>query len=1035
MGTCFTFLAAGPLFRIVLCAGFSVQQRHDRPAKAGALFLSKGTEMNSSRIFTRLLATTVLTAGFAIPAYAQDTTDDPQAQSVGQTPDAAVVDDTSEAVSDDPRTDVITVTGSRIARPEIESSSPLVMTSDEEIRLSGNTRIEDTLNNLPQVEAAQTAFISNGATGTATLDLRGLGSIRTLVLVNGRRLQPGSTFATAADVNQIPGAIVERIDVVTGGASSVYGADAVAGVVNFIMDTDFEGIQLDVSGSGYLHDNRNEYISPLLAARGFGDPKDMQLDGTQWSVDLTMGSSFDGGRGHAVVYATYRKVNELLQGSRDYSFCALNAGGTACGGSGSAALPTLYFFSQEDFSDFTGPFGLQPDTTITPGSNLYNFAPINHFQRPDERYTLGAFANYEINSSFNPYLEVMYMNDRTVAQIAASGTFFAEVYEIECNSPLLTAAQQQTICGDILGIDPATGSFFTYIGKRNVEGGPRQSRIQHDAFRVVAGMRGDITDRWRYDVYGQYGTSHLSNAYLNDFFAPKVRDAIEGVTRNADGELVCAPGSFAGCIPYQVFGPPGSITPEAARALGSVGILEGITKEYIASGFVAGDLGTLSPWAVTPVQVVLGAEYRKEVYDQLSDEVFEAGALLGQGGPTPSVNGSFDLWEVFGELGLTIAEDQSWAQELSIDLGYRYSHYSTAGGTHTYKVAGNWRVIPQVGLRGAYNRAVRAPNAPELFTPQSIGLWTGTDPCAGTTPEYTEAQCANTGVLPGQYGNIGPNNAGQYNSLFGGNPDLAPEKADTITAGVILQPLRRLVFTADYWDIKINEVVGVVPQEVALGQCAETGNAQFCDLINRGPGGTLWLGQAGYVITTNQNLGSLHYRGLDFGLDYSMDVGPGRLSVDGSGTYLLQKETVPIPGDLAAETMYDCQGLFGANCFPSPKWRHNLRLTYEFPETWLISTRWRHVGSVKNEITAGEPGLPSGTPAALNAEVNGQNYFDLTLQAEINEHFTWTIGANNIFDKEPPLLGSQPGPTNANTFAGFWDTLGRYVFTSASIRF
>lgn len=986
--------------------------------------------MNSRKLWTRLFATTVLTAAIAAPGYAQavNQTDSPQADSITTTPDRAVMDDSNQ----DDRSDVIVVTGSRIGRPEVESTSPLVMTSDEEVTLSGFTRIEEVLNNLPQVEAAQTAFLSNGATGTATLDLRGLGSSRTLVLVNGRRLQPGSTFtAGSADINQIPGALVQRVDVVTGGASSTYGADAVAGVVNFIMDTDFEGVQLDISGSGYLHQNRNDFISPLLRARGFRDPKDVNFDGTQWSADLALGGGFDGGRGHAVAYATYRKINELTQGSRDYSACALNAAGTACGGSGTSAIPNFYFYRPTTFARFTGPRGLQPNGTFG-ASHIYNFAPINHFQRPDQRYTLGAFANYEINESFNPYVEAMYMNDRTVAQIAESGTFFAEGYEIPCNSPLLTPAQSREICVGLLGLDLTANpnaTFGTYIGKRNVEGGPRQSRIQHDAFRVVAGLKGAITNNWSYDIYTQYGSSHLTNAYLNDFFGPRVLEALT-VSRDANGNLVCASGR-AGCVPYNVF-QPGGVTPEAAAGLSATGILEGITQEYVTSGFVTGELGRFSPWAASAAQLVVGAEYRKEVYDQLSDQVFEEGSLLGQGGPTPSVAGEFDVRELFTEANIPLIED-SFVQDASLSLGYRFSDYSTAGTTHTYKAAANVTVVPQLRLRGAYNRAVRAPNVVELFTPQTLGLFAGSDPCAGANPEFTAAQCANTGVTAAQYGTIAENPAAQYNAQFGGNINLEPEEADTITAGVIVQPMRNLVLSADYYQIKLAGAVSSIDPQLALTRCGETGDATFCSLINRGPGGTLFLGQAGYVIATSQNLGGMDFRGVDLGADFSHDLGAGRVGLDLNGSYLLKKEFEPLPGDESA--MYDCRGLSGPSCFPAPKWRHNLRLSYEFPETWLVSARWRHIGKVTHELLGGQPGIGEGAVAELNREIDGQDYFDLVFQAGITDNFTLTFGANNILDKDPPLIGTGGGGSNANTWAGFYDTLGRYVFSTASIKF
>jgi len=310
-----------------------------------------------------------------------------------------------EATADGEKVEKIQVTGSRIRRTDIESSSPVQITSDVEIKLSGFTRVEDLLNSLPQIEAGQTSFRANGASGTASVDLRGLGPERTLVLVNGRRLQPGGVYSQSADINQIPAGLVKRVEVLTGGASTTYGADAVAGVVNFVMDTDFEGFEFTAGAQGYQHDNDNAYIQGLMDQRDFEYPTGSSgIDGTSFNYDLAIGGSFDGGKGHAVAYATYRRDNQLRQSARDYSSCALNNSGTACGGSGNAVNPNFYISSINpdwfvdpvlndsfDWSNY-GYYTLDTDSNfIDSVGNVYNYAPPNHFMRPDERYSIGAF--------------------------------------------------------------------------------------------------------------------------------------------------------------------------------------------------------------------------------------------------------------------------------------------------------------------------------------------------------------------------------------------------------------------------------------------------------------------------------------------------------------------------------------------------------------------------------------------------------------------------------------------------------------------
>jgi hypothetical protein len=404
--------------------------------------------MKTNRILNQLLATTMICGAaisFASPAYAQDT-DEPSTGPV-ENADTDVSADADTATQD--QGDIL-VTGSRIPQPNLTSTSPVTVLNSQEVKITGTTRAEDLLNSLPQVFAGQSSTIANGASGTATVNLRGLGSERTLVLVNGRRLLPGDPFSSAADINAIPAAMIRRVDVLTGGASSVYGADAVGGVVNFIMDTDFEGIRIDGQYSFYQHENgAREPIRTAIRARNFALAADNVAGGGTTDITLSIGAGFDDGRGHVSAFIGYRDVNQILQSKYDYSGCALNArtdaaiaaapvgpGGVtefACGGSGTSRNGT--------FLTNVGNFQIGPNRTLIPGSTPYNFGPLNHYQRPDERYIAGAFAKYEISGALKPYLEFMFMDDKTVAQIAPSGDFFSTT-TVNCDNPLLSAQQR-----------------------------------------------------------------------------------------------------------------------------------------------------------------------------------------------------------------------------------------------------------------------------------------------------------------------------------------------------------------------------------------------------------------------------------------------------------------------------------------------------------------------------------------------------------------------------------------------------------------
>ena len=935
--------------------------------------------------------------------------------------------DEAAADADKVTLEEVIVTGSRIKRHDVESVSPLLVTSAAQIKLSGHTRLEDMMNSLPQVEASQTGFISNGASGAASLDLRGLGATRTLTLINGRRMQPGGISQMAPDINQIPAGLVKRVETLTGGASSVYGADAVAGVVNFIMDTDFEGVQVTAGASAYQHNNNNKFIQGLLTDRGFKFPTgNSGFDGQQYNVEMIVGGSFADGKGHATAYASYRQVKALKQGARDYSSCAFNSGATSCGGSANAVVPNFYISTVDPVTggfDWSNPdlqfMSMNNTSGLTPwdGSNRYNYAPVNHFQRPDERWAGGVFADYEINEHFKPYMEFSFMTDRTRAQIAESGTFFVEPYAISCSNPMLTPAFKASTC-DRLGLGP-NDSFSTYIGKRNVEGGPRTSILGYNAFRLVTGMKGDIDDNWTYDASFLYGQTTSEEVYVNDFFGPRIPKALDAVL-DSNGKIVCRSGG--NCIPYNVFTFQG-VTPEAAQALQGTGARTGISKEYVVNAFVSGDLPVTI--ANDPVSVVFGGEYRKEVYENTSDVVFEEGQLLGQGGPTPSISGSFNVKEFFTEAVVPLVQGMDMVKDLSLELAYRYSDYNTSGGKSTYKVGMNWQIIDEVKIRASYNRAVRAPNVGELFSSQSIGLWSGNDPCSGATPTLTAAECANTGVTAAQYGNINASPASQYNGLFGGNPNLNPEKADTYTVGIVANPIEGFRFSVDYWDIKMSDVIGIVDPELAVTQCGKTGDASFCSLVNRAANGSLWLGQSGFVIGTNVNLSGRRWRGIDVSAEYTQDdifgFG-GTLDVSLIGTRMIKKWIDPLPG---LNSAYDCVGTVTTKCFPSPKWRHTVTANYASDSFWSVTVLWRYFGAVNN---------PDSNDGSLNDGIGSQSYFDLKTSFDISENVSFLMGVNNIFDKEPPLVGGSLG-TNGNTYAGFYDTLGRLFHASFTTKF
>jgi outer membrane receptor protein involved in Fe transport len=940
----------------------------------------------------------------------------------------------------------VVVTGSRIPQPNVEGISPVAVVGAEEVAVRGITRVEDLVNNLPQAFADQGGNISNGSTGTATVNLRNLGSTRTLVLVNGRRLPPGtpggSDASIAPDLNQIPSSLIERVEVLTGGASAIYGSDAVAGVVNFIMKRDFEGIALDTQYSFYQHKNENDGAQGLLARRNFAQPSGNESDGGAVDVTLTMGTGIADGKGNATVYLGYRKIDPVLQSERDYSACALgaSAAGFACSGSGT-----------------TGPGGqFQPySPTLTPGAaftvvgpngqirpyasatDAFNFGPYNYYQRPDTRYVLGAFAHYDIAPQAQLYTELMFHDDRTVAQIAPSG-LFAALYTTNCDNPLLSGAQRTALCTNFNLAPNANANVL--IGRRNIEGGGRQDDLRHTSYRGVVGVKGEVAQGWNYDVFGQYGTVVFAETYLNDFSITRGQRALQVV--NVNGVPTCksvVDGTDPNCVPYNIWR-TGGVTPQALDYLQTPGFQRGDTQQSVMGATLSGDLGQYGaklPTADEGLGIAIGAEYRQESLTLRTDQAFTTGDLAGQGGPTIGVEGNYNVKEYFAEFRAPLVQGRPGIETLALNGSYRYSDYSTGVNTDSYGAGLEWSPTADVRLRGSYQRAVRAPNIRELFAAQAVQLFDlDEDPCSGTTPIATLAQCQRTGVTPAQYGNIVNNSAGQFNTLAGGNLALNPEKADTYSYGVVFTPtfLDGLTASVDFFRINLKNQVGTVPATVSLQQCLQTGDPTFCQNVKRGAAGTLWFDPNGYVVGINTNTGTTRTSGVDTELNYRFDLpgDMGGLAVNLVGTYLRNFVSEPVTG----LGTYDCKGLFGPTCgTPLPEWRHKARISWTTPIDLDVSLTWRYITKVKLDLSSDQD-LLAGPFQPVDRQMGAQHYFDLAASYTFKKAYGIRLGINNVFDRDPPLssqVGSGFG--NGNTYPQVYDALGRYAFVALSANF
>jgi iron complex outermembrane receptor protein len=970
--------------------------------------------------------------GYAFPAMAQEEEMSPEQQ-------AAMEQAMEKSFEEE-----ITVTGSLIPRPTTEAMSPVATIEPEEITYSGVTRIEDLVAQMPQVFQAQNATVANGASGTATVALRHLGSVRTLVLINGRRMSSGDAFATAPDLNFIPSFLVKRIDVLTGGASTVYGSDAVAGVVNFILDTNFTGVRGGINFAGFSHNNNNKQAQEMNEARGFPFPTGSTFDGEAYNVNLAVGSKFADGKGHASVYVDYRNVNSLLKSERDYTNCSPGRGSTGPACSGSSTTPRGRFIAFDPDFGFGGDYVLTLAEEGGDGHSfrprtgeVFNYGPFNHMQRPDQKWSAGGFANFEINDNFDVYTEVMFMDDYSEAQIAPTGNF-GRTEVINCDNPMMSEQQRDLVCTS-LGYGPTDLANLTIL-RRNLEGDPRTDLLRHTSWRMVAGMRGDINDYWSYDLYGLYAEVNSPQGYANDFHKNRILDSILIYENPDTGAWECAPGAAAGCVPWNIF-TEGGVTQEALEFLYVDAYLLSGTKTQMVNGTLFGDLegwGLTIPSASEAIQVAVGVEYREESLYVRPDEVYALGLRAGSGGATVPINGQYDVTEAFIEALVPIVQDATGFRDLSMELGYRHSDYSTSGASPNYKAQIAWSPTDSWKFRVGFNRATRSPNVRELFAPQGFGLGGSEDICAGPNPGFTAAQCANTGVTAAQYGHIIGNPADQYNTFGGGNPLLEPEVADTFTAGIVWTPqsIPGLSLTLDYYDIEITDTIGSLNADDIVQTCAETGDPTLCGLVHRDNAGTLWLTEAAYTETTQQNIGFLRGEGVDLNFAWLIGLGDaGYLNTSLIGTYMMTDE---FENPLIA---YDCVGYYGNQCgIPDAQWRHRARFSWETNFNWVFSLVWRYIDAVLVDDASPNPAL--GNPGLIDSwKVNGAyenpafNYIDLAVSVNFAKHLQWVLGIQNIFDEEPPLGPSMNGNDYGPGWYGYYDPWGRYVHTSLQFTF
>lgn len=977
--------------------------------------------MKTNLIRSRLLASTICASALMVAAPA-----------FSQTKTAAA----AEAAAD---TGEIIVTGSLIKNANLTASAPVNVTTSEEIKLRQTNVAEELLRAIPGAVPSIGSSVNNGNNGASYVDLRGLGSNRNIVLLDGNRITPSNTVGRT-DLNNIPLALVERVDVLTGGASTTYGADAISGVVNFITKKDFSGV--DVS---------------------FGKEITQSGDGSYSHVDLTLGANFDDGRGNVVLSLGYQTADPVYQGDRKFSNTQYSSTTGKAAGS-DVTVPAEFFLANSG-----DQVQIDPATgALVPVYQQFNFNPYNVFRTPFERYNMYGSGRYEINDSVEVYGRGLFSKN-TVNTIVAPSGVFDEVLTVPVSNPYLPLIARNQFCADA-GISPTACSLAaaatspTDINyktldvetlRRTPDVGPRISNYVTTVFDFRAGARGKVNDHINWDVNTSYGESTNLQTIKNYVLLSRVQQAV--LATNPTSCLTTS----GGCVPLNIFGGAGSITPAQAAFLTANSTTQNSTSLLQARALVNGDLGFSSPGAADAVGFAVGGEYRKYKASQGADLLAKtAGELGGAGGAAPDINGGYHVYEAFGELIVPLLQDKPFFNSLTVEGGLRYSAYSVDApgnpkfNTTTYKGGASWEPVSGLKFRGNYQHAVRAPNINELFAPVTTGLTNlTTEPCVGAaalTNANLAAVCLAQGAPPSTIGKINNPNSGQANSYGGGNPNVGPETSNSYTIGTVFQPsfVPRLAISVDYYNIKVQGAITVPTPGDVINACfgnltAASATSLACTSIRRNP----TTGQlSGSPATTRglpqplSNLGRLATDGIDLTVNYNYDLGPAKLGLNFSGNWTAHSKFQATPSGINRE----CVGYYSTNCASiQPRFSWNQRTTLGF-DVVDISLLWRHLSSAKFEPRVGtrfagtlKGGDLNGTTVDFN-KIRAYEYFDLAGRVQVVKNVSMTLTVSNLFNVLPPVLGNTIGSTlynSGNTYPSSYDALGRRFAVGVDVTF
>ncbi|HLU07697.1 MAG TPA: TonB-dependent receptor [Woeseiaceae bacterium] len=914
----------------------------------------------------------------------------------------------------------ITVTGTRIAKRDAIAESPIFTVEQASLKASGHVTLDHYLNTLPQVTPNISSQSNNPSSGgRAFIDLRGLGEQRNLILMDGRRAVGQAAGGTVVDINVIPAALVDRVEIISGGAAATYGADAIGGVVNFIMKKDFEGFNLD-----------SQY---RLTEQG---------DGDEVGLELTFGSNFADGRGNAVFNTSYFNREVMFKGARSFSAQASSGTGIFPNGSfapgtnapSQAAVDAIFGADTCNANGGSRGFGFNPDgsvfctgvpdeasrnvagytgpeshiaTAFFPDEFSYNFEPDNILVLPLERWSMYTHMNLEMSEYFQPYVQAMFTNYNAAQELAATP---ASGLVMPASNPFIP-----TELASLLATRPDPDAPMSFSKRFNALGG-RTGENTHDVWQLTAGTRGEITESWSYDLYGSWGRS-----VRNEIQGGNVRlDRTNELLAEADGGASICEGGL------NLFGDA-----EISQACQDYISLRAknltVVEQGLVEAVVTGDLFELPAGSV---QAAFGAGHRELAFDFLPDSGLQPGLVAGFNEQLP-VEGRLTYTDLFAEVSVPLLANLPMMQSLSTTLGLRTTDNNVFGSDETWKATFDWTMTDSIRGRGGLQHAIRSPNIAELFAPQLNNFpdYSNQDPCnfnsaqrTGPDAAQVQALCSAQAAVAGSAAFAQP--FGQAQAIIGGNPDLSPEQADSWSVGMVYSPefgsrfLQNVSMTVDYFSIELEDVIDSVPATTIITRCfnAEGANPtydinnEWCQLFNRDQAN----GRVIDLQTLERNQSVWEVSGIDTTLNWGMELGAGQLDFALLASWLQKFEMQTTSVDQAN----DFAGSIGSDPGEArPEWRGTLVTTYATDNLELQATT-RYIGSMMHSATVTNPAAAAnGTEATW--------YLDLAGRYDLTDSISLRAGVNNVANQGPRVYSPN---VDAATDPSTFDVLGRRYF-------